>query len=459
MTIFKLPGWAEAFAHKKWNHALVVVLRIVLGCIFIFSGFSKAIDPWGGYYKLIEYFNAYGFAELTPVALFTSFALAVFEFVLGLCLAVGAFRRGSVLLLLALICVMLPLTLDLALTGKVAQCGCFGDAVVITNWTTFWKNVLLLPALVYLLFFNRRVHGIYGPAVNWVVGVLGFLYISAIAYNGYFNQPLIDYRHYKVGYNIGVASDAAITDEDYVFIYEKDGVKQSFSIDELPDDDSGWEYVERRFKPGREPAPRVLNQGVVILDHGNEITEEVLPTEGRELMFLFPDLKNVNISYTFALNEINDHATRQGINVFAVTSADTADIAEWNDISMASYPMYNMDDSELKAIARGNPAVVMVNRGKIVWKRTLASLNEDWVRNAQFPVERFNDDYRGQEVLQWLNWLLLLCLAGLLVVNRTHVLILSFYRLFKKKTQKTPAGQETPQSPEVQEESAASSQE
>lgn len=437
MTIFKLPAWAETIADKRWNHALVVMLRIVVGCVFIYSGFVKGIDPWGGYYKFIEYFNAYGFSELVSVALFASFSLAAFEFVLGVCVFVGAFRRGSLVLLVALMCVMLPLTLDLALTQKVAHCGCFGEAIVLSNWATFWKNALLLPALVYLLFFNRRVHGLYGPAVNWVVGLLAFLYISAIAYNGYFIQPSIDYRPYKVGYNIGVASDADLSDDDYLFVYEKNGVERPFSINELPDDDSGWEYVERRFKPGKEPLPRTLSNTVTIFNQGDEIAQELLPNTGRELMFLFPDLKDVNISYSFALNELNDHATSQGISVFAVTSAREEIIEEWNDISMASYPMYNMNDGELKAIARGNPAVVMVEQGKIKWKRTLASLNEDWVRDPHFPIAKLNDDYDRQHVLYQLTWLLLLCLAVLLAVNRTHVLALAFYRLFRKKPRPT----------------------
>lgn len=140
MTIFKLPSWAEAIAGKRWNRVLVVLLRLVLGGVFMFSGFVKGIDPWGGYYKFIDYFNAYGFEHLASVSLFASFALAALEFVLGLCVMVGAFRRGSVAILLMLLCVMLPLTLDLALTGRVADCGCFGDALVLSNRATFWKD-------------------------------------------------------------------------------------------------------------------------------------------------------------------------------------------------------------------------------------------------------------------------------------------------------------------------------
>lgn len=432
MTIFKLPSWAEAIAGKRWNRVLVVLLRLVLGGVFMFSGFVKGIDPWGGYYKFIDYFNAYGFEHLASVSLFASFALAALEFVLGLCVMVGAFRRGSVAILLMLLCVMLPLTLDLALTGRVADCGCFGDALVLSNRATFWKNVIMFPAMLYLLSFNRRVHGVYGPAVNWVVALLAFLFISAIAYLGYFYQPLIDFRPYKVGYNIGVPSAADINDDDFVFLYEKNGVTQEFSIDSLPDDDSGWTFIERRFKLGHEPQPRVIQKTVVILDHGNDVTEDVLPNHGKQLMFLFPDLPNVNIAYSFSLNELAEHAKQQGMTVVAASAADSTAVGEWLDISMASYPMYGMDDSELKMVARGNPAVVMVDGGKIKWKRTLSSLNEAHVRNKAFAVERLNDDYDDANLLGGAVWLLMLSMAGLLVLNRTHVLLLMFYRLMRK---------------------------
>lgn len=432
MTIFKLPSWAEAIAGKRWNRVLVVLLRLVLGGVFMFSGFVKGIDPWGGYYKFIDYFNAYGFEHLASVSLFASFALAAPEFVLGLCVMVGAFRRGSVAILLMLLCVMLPLTLDLALTGRVADCGCFGDALVLSNRATFWKNVIMFPAMLYLLSFNRRVHGVYGPAVNWVVALFAFLFISAIAYLGYFYQPLIDFRPYKVGYNIGVPSAADINDDDYVFLYEKNGVTQEFPIDSLPDDDSGWTFIERRFKPGHEPQPRVIQKTVVILDHGNDVTEDVLPNHGKQLMFLFPDLPNVNIAYSFSLNELAEHAKQQGMTVVAASAADSTAVGEWLDISMASYPMYGMDDSELKMVARGNPAVVMVDGGKIKWKRTLSSLNEAHVRNKAFAVERLNDDYDDANLLGGAVWLLMLSMAGLLVLNRTHVLLLMFYRLMRK---------------------------
>jgi uncharacterized membrane protein YphA (DoxX/SURF4 family) len=425
---FKMPQWGEAVAASKWNPVIVWVLRVLLGLTFMFSGFAKAIDPWGGMYKFTEYFGVLGFDQLVPAALAFAFILAALEFMLGLFILVGSYRRSAPVLLLCMMAVMLPLTLWLAITDAVPDCGCFGDAVVMSNWGTFFKNLLIVPALIYLLMFNKRVAGVYGPAVNWVVGVIAVAYVAVIAYNGYFKQPMIDYRPYPVGAKIGVQAEPETNEDDYVFIYEKDGVQQEFSIDSVPDDDSGWNYVDRRYKEGKQPKGRVLEQPLAVFENGTDVTEDVLTSEGDVLLYLFPDLPGVNIAYTFVINNLTEKAEKQGAQVAALTPATTREMAEWNDISMASYPTYNMDDSDVKIIARGNPAVVLLHDGQIVWKRTLASLDPDMLRDDNLPLAKLNDDYRPADVLKKATWLFLLALLALLVLNRTHVLVGMLWR-------------------------------
>ena len=436
---FKMPEWGEAVAASKWNTVIVWVLRVLLGLTFIYSGFAKAIDPWGGMYKLTEYFNVLGFEQLVPASLAFAFILAAIEFMLGLFVLVGAYRRSAPVLLLCMMAVLLPLTLWLAITDAVPDCGCFGDATHMSNWATFFKNLLIVPALIYLVMFNKRVHGIYGPAVNWVVGVIALAYVSVIAYNGYFKQPLIDYRPYPVGAKLGVEPEAQPADDDYVFIYEKDGVQKEFSIDSVPDDDSEWTYVDRRVKGDKQPKGRVLEQPLAIFDNGTDVTDEVLTTQGDALLYLFPDLPGVNIAYTFVINNLTEKAVGQGATVAALTSATEQQMEEWRDISMASYDTYSMDDSDLKMIARGNPAVVMLHDGRIVWKRTLASLDSERLRDDNLPLAQLSDDYNPSAILKRAGWLLLMVLLALLVVNRTHVLVGTIWRRLRGKQEEKPS--------------------
>ena len=432
-----IKAFVNAVKGEKWCRLLTVLMRITVGGVFIFSGFTKGVDPWGTYYKITDYLNAMGLEGWAGTALFLAVALAALEFMLGVALAVGAYRRSAPWLALLAMLVMTPLTLWLAVTGAVPDCGCFGDALHMSNWATFGKNILLLLGIIYLLFFNTTVRGVYGPAVQWMVMALSFAFVMAVAYFGYFTQPLIDYRPYPIGtrlVNTTSISDSDEGEDDFIFIYSRDGKEQEFTIDSLPDEEDGWEYVTRYH--ARRPRGKVIMQtgnsedGIAILDNeGNDVTIDVLADSRNTLLLLFPDLPSVGVVNSFALNELNDAAQVTDVDVIGLTPATAEQIEQWQDISMASYPIYNMDDSELKMIARGNPAVVYLEDGVISWKRTLGSL--DSVTMPDHLVE-LADDYDSDGIM---TTLLLAYLAGLLavlVLNRSHLVVKHLF--FKKKT-------------------------
>ena len=432
-----IKAFVNAVKGEKWCRLLTVFMRITVGGVFIFSGFTKGVDPWGTYYKITDYLNAMGLEGWAGTALFLAVAIVALEFMLGVALAVGAYRRSAPWLALLVMLVMTPLTLWLAVTGAVPDCGCFGDALHMSNWATFGKNILLLLGIIYLLFFNTTVRGVYGPAVQWMVMALSFAFVMAVAYFGYFTQPLIDYRPYPIGtrlVNTTSLSDSDEGEDDFIFIYSRDGKEQEFTIDSLPDEEDGWEYVTRYH--ARRPRGKVIIQtgnnedGIAILDsEGNDVTIDVLADSRNTLLLLFPDLASVGVVNSFALNELNDAAQVTDVDVIGLTPATAEQIEQWQDISMASYPIYNMDDSELKMIARGNPAVVYLEDGVISWKRTLGSL--DSVTMPDHLVE-LADDYDSDGIM---TTLLLAYLAGLLavlVLNRSHLVVKHLF--FKKKT-------------------------
>lgn len=432
-----IKAFVNAVKGEKWCRLLTVLMRITVGGVFIFSGFTKGVDPWGTYYKITDYLNAMGLEGWAGTALFLAVAIAALEFMLGVALAVGAYRRSAPWLALLVMLVMTPITLWLAVTGAVPDCGCFGDALHLSNWATFGKNILLLLGIIYLLFFNTSLRGVYGPAVQWMVMALSFAFVMAVVYFGYFTQPLIDYRPYPIGtrlVNTAAISDSDEGEDDFIFIYSRDGKEQEFTIDSLPDEEDGWEYVTRYH--ARRPRGKVIVQtdnsedGIAILDsEGNDVTIDVLADSRNTLLLLFPNLPSVGIVNSFALNELNDAALVTDVDVIGLTPATAEQIEQWQDISMASYPIYIMDDSELKMIARGNPAVVYLEDGVISWKRTLGSL--DSVTMPDHLVE-LADDYDADGIM---TTLLLAYLAGLLavlVLNRSHLVVKHLF--FKKKT-------------------------
>ena len=420
-------------ASPLWLRTLVLVMRLVVGGLFVFSGFVKAIDPWGTLYKFNDYFVALGLDGLTSISLAAAAAVAVVELMLGVAVLTGAFRRMAPALLVLLMLVFTPLTLWLAVTDAVPDCGCFGDAVKLSNWATFSKNLLLLAGLVFLLIYNKVLPSLFGPAVHWIVVSLAFVLAMALAYYGYFYQPLIDYRPYKTG--VRLADDSQAGEDDFIFVYEKDGVEREFTIDSLPDEEQGWNYVNRRHarRGGEQPKASAADsvRAISVFEGLTDITQEVIDPQGTQLLFLFPDLPKVNIAYSFMLNELTDKALAEHADVVGLTSGTVQDIVRWNDVSMASYPVYNMDDSELKMLARGNPAVVMVDHGKVRWKRTLGSITREHLKQAS--IADLGNDYDRPAILRRLLWTYLALTLALLAINRLPKLVKAAVKRNKKQ--------------------------
>ncbi len=407
----------------SWGISAVVLLRFIIGGVFIFSGFTKAIDPWGSVYKFGEYLTSFGFSDFDGLLLFMAMAVSGVEFLLGVFTLLGAYRRFAPVTMLLMMAVMLPLTLYLALTDSVSDCGCFGDALVLSNWATFWKNVALTLGVCYLVKFNKRVKNIYGFAVQWIVGFMSSAYVLLIAFVGYYYQPLVDFRPFPVG---SVLMQDATDDEceddgsDFVFVYEKDGVQRDFTIDSLPDE--SWTFVDRHLKAGAKTKQTDdADLHISLLDKNFEPADSAIVTEGEQLLFLFPDMASVGVSCTYLINEIYDYAQSHGINVIGITSASEVELEEWNDLSMASYELYHADDSLIKMLARGNPSIVYLRDGKIEWKRTLQSVSMDLISSSN-DMSSVAADFNARKWLSSLTSGYLAAMLLLLIINRTHLL-------------------------------------
>lgn len=384
-------GWSAKFKSLlTWRSLLVLLCRLVVGGTFIFSGFVKGVDLWGFYYKIGDYLTAFGWDWARPFAGLAAGFVPLFEFVLGILLLIGSFRRTAVILGLLTMVFMLPLTFYVWVANPVADCGCFGDALVLSNQTTFWKNVVLTAGLVFLLDNNKRVRSLYGPAVQWMTVVFPAVYLLIIIYWGYYVQPLIDFRPYKIGTEI-IASNVDSGEDDFVFIYEKDGVQREFMLDSLPDD--SWNFVDRKPIAKPEVQPRAQHvEPIAIYDGDVEVTAEVLPREGDVVLVLIPNISGIDVATTFRLNDMNEYASESGVSLVCLTSGSEDEIAQWKEFAFADYPIFTMDDSMLKTIARGNPAIVRVIDGRIVWKSTLDSIESD-----ELP-ELFDMSFDNEEV-------------------------------------------------------------
>lgn len=379
----------------KW---LTWLLRIVTGGTFVVSGFVKAIDPWGTLYKLQDYMAAMHLPDYPNLLLVAAFLLFGYEFCIGVFLILGCFRRSAPVCAALFMGVMLPLTLWIAIWNPVADCGCFGDAITLSNWATFWKNVALTLAVVWLLLYNRRLRWIIRPHLQWMALIASAIYIVWIGLCGYIYQPLIDFRPYPVGSRlIAEEEDSGIGDESIMLVYEREGTEHKFSIDdELPSEEDGWRFVRREsgsensvgssagtdataagesVETGEESTFRLWSD-----DGEEDLTDDALLQEGGELLLLMPDLAKVSASTTWQINSLYTWARDHGIEMIGVVSGTQEEIADWRDLSLAAYPLYTAEDTEIKMVARGNPAVVYLADGRVVWKTSLRAVGiEDFM--------------------------------------------------------------------------------
>ncbi|MDE7443371.1 MAG: DoxX family protein [Muribaculaceae bacterium] len=230
---------------KKWHTALVWVLRIFIGATFIISGVAKMIDPYGFIYKITDYLNVWQMSMPEGIITLGAVGISIVEFMVGFMLATGSYRRSSPLIGTLIMAFMLPLSLYLVIANPVEHCGCFGDFLVISNSATFIKNIVITTGLVWLIPNNNKVSGPFLWFVQWVQAALAFAYIGLIGIIGYHEQPLIDFRPYKIGTHLVADSDSD-DEPDMQFVYEKDGHEATFGVDNLPDD--SWTFV-RRIEP------------------------------------------------------------------------------------------------------------------------------------------------------------------------------------------------------------------
>lgn len=350
----------------------VEACRLLVGVVFIFSGVVKAIDPMGGAIKIDDYFSAFEMAALHPISVLLSFNLSAVEFTLGVCLLLGVYRRYSSFLTLAFMSFMTLLTLYLALFDPVSDCGCFGDALILTNWQTFFKNIVLLAASWVIYRGNRRMLPIYTYKVYWFVALFAYAFAVGFAYQNYNHLPMIDFRPYKVGANIPALIEVPEgTPEDeyhYSFIYEKDGVKKEFSLEDAPTEDSTWHFVESKTELlKREYVPEVeaFNFYNII---GEDVTDRVLHSPRPVFLLIAPKLEEADEGRVDEISNIYDYADDNKMDFFCVTGSDEESMIAWSDNTGAEYPFLLADDVLLKTIIRSNPGLVLLNEGTILAK-------------------------------------------------------------------------------------------
>ncbi len=354
--------------------SIVVIFRIIVGCVFIFSGFVKIIDPFGGFYKVEDYLVAFGWDFFLPLAFVGSILQNAFEFLLGICLLFGANMRSTSLLTMLFMGVMLPLTLYIAIFNPVTDCGCFGDALIISNWQTFWKNIVFSFMIVVVFLWRDYSPKLFTQRTEWIIAIYAGFFALAISWYTYQNLPVIDFRPYKIGTDIKKSMEIpeGKPKDEYktVLIYEKDGVEQEFTVENYPQDTS-WTFVDQKstlIKKGYEPP---IHDFTIENAEMGEITEDVIEYQGYTFLLVMPKVEKASTSKRNEINAIYDYARKHSYKFYALTATglDSKEMQEYIvEAGGAEYPFMNTDEITLKTIIRSNPGLLLIKDGVIINK-------------------------------------------------------------------------------------------
>ena len=358
---------------------LAEIARVLTGVVLIVSGLLKAIDPVGSALKIGEYLapvldERWAWSSLITLTL--SFVLCAGEFLLGAFLLMGIYRRLSARLSVAFFAGMTLISLYSLLADPVSDCGCFGDAIHLTPLETLLKNLLLLPLSYLVLRDARGLRHLYSRRERWLPAVLAVVGIVVFMERNYRHLPLVDFRPYRVGTNLG----EAIAEEDSTlqarllastrYLYERGGVTKAFTPENLPD--SSWHFV--RVQDGEDATYRAKYDFAPMDSLGNVCSEALLTDPGVTLLLLAPHWSRASEGSIDEINELYTQSLSMGYRFYGVTASSTEEIAAWRYLTGASYPMLHMDAIPIRTMIRAYPGLLVLRGGQIIDKRSYVDL-------------------------------------------------------------------------------------
>ena len=399
------------------------ICRIVIGLTFIFSGFTKAVDPMGFAIKIEDYLIAFQMDWFSPVALpFAIFMIAV-EFLFGFYLVIGFHVRIVAPLILILMSSMTLLTFYSAVFNPVSDCGCFGDAVKITNWQTFWKNVVLMIFTVSLFYLRKQYNSSGDNSIKKILcAIAGVAYIIGLTFYSYNNLPIMDFRPYKIGTHIAsgmvIPDDAEQPEYETIFIMEKDGEKKTFTIDDYPYEDSTWVYVDTETKTIKKGYTPPLREFSLLDPEFGDVTGSVINHKGTSFLMIAPHLDKAKGSIKqFA--ELSNAAKQKDIPFYCVTASDVAVAANFDTKNNTNFDYLQCDETVLKTIIRSNPGLIMLYDGTVVGKWHFRNIPDKEIINNPFSYALNQSVEKNKQLVSWVNILLLIAISTILI-NRKN---------------------------------------
>lgn len=380
---------------------LLVLTRWIVGIVFVFSGFVKGIDPMGFNYKLNDYLGALNLKFFEFVSLPAAFLLPFAEFAIGIGLLTGILIRLSTKLAFAFMLFFTPLTLYIALKNPVTDCGCFGDALVISNWQTFYKNIVLIFLAVLLLINRKNLLFIATEKYRKIVFYALLICYISVVYWSYNHEPIFDFRPYRIGVNIpeGMQIPEGAPTDVYQNIYYYRNLKSN-EVKKFGDSDFPWQdTITWKFESMDPPLlvkkgykPPIHDFSIQTINQEN-VTDEYLHDSLFTFLVIAYDLEKSSYQKQNELNSLANWAKRKGYHFIGLTSTTGASLHKYQVGQLPAYEIMFTDQITLKTIIRSNPGLILLKKGTIIAK---------WHYN-DFPTPEEAETIAGAEMNKKLN--------------------------------------------------------
>ncbi|GAB4291283.1 MAG: DoxX family protein [Marinilabiliales bacterium] len=389
---------------------IVFISRIFTGIIFTFSGFVKIIDPLGFTYKIGDYFaDSFAMPSLDVFSFPLAFGLAALEFIIGVALLLNIKPRLTTLVSLFFMIVFLPLTFYIAMVpslkswfpetfskiNDLTDCGCFGDAIVMTNWQTFYKNLVIIIPVLIIFFYRKKMKPYFSSKKQWLI-LLGII-IATIGFETYnlWHLPVIDFRPYAVGNHLpdlmkipeGMPTD--VYKVYYTLENTETGEKIKIDSEEYMNNEIYWDdpwtitetsdpvLVEKGYTPP-------IHDLTIVSKDGIDITDDVLNNEGYYFWLVSYNINDANTSNQDKINKIAEYCMQNNIGFICLTASIDEHIEQYKNKTHAPFDFYNTDEITLKTIIRSNPGLVLLKNGTVIAK---------WHYNDIPDIEKLKSKY------------------------------------------------------------------
>jgi len=354
---------------------LKITARLIAGTVFIFSGIVKGIDPLGFVYKLQDYFTAFNLEFLREAALLFVIIVCTAEFIAGISVLFNLRIREGIIIVAAMMAFFTPLTLILAISNPVSDCGCFGDAIKMTNWQTFFKNIVILIPSAYLFIKRKEFKRYIGKQTELVIlTILIAIFIGFMLLNLKY-LPVIDFLPYSKGSNIPekmIIPEGSSPDRyETTFIYEKDGIQKEFTLENYPADDTTWHFFDQKtilVEKGYQPPIHDLS--ILNIRTGIDLTENILANPGYTMLMVSTKLAEAKTGYLDKGYELGDNCSSLGIDFYVLTSSGADEIP----VVMFDFDFCQTDEITLKTMVRSNPGFILIKGGTIIDKWSWATM-------------------------------------------------------------------------------------